>query len=343
MRRSAGLAASLFLTALSLTACGHGAVIGSGPLPTPTPITPSVTNEFAVPTANSQPSGITSAADGFLYFTELNPAAGNIGQVGTGGSFKEFNIASKGGTTGNFGVGITTGPDGNLWFTEQGAAPGIATMTLSGQSVTEYPIPGSAPAFITRGPVINTLVFTDPGHNAIGQITTTGTMTETTIPTASANPLGITVLTNDTSHAYFAEHDASKIGVYDAVAKTIVEVPTLTPNAGPTMIVQGPDGAVWFTENNIAKLGRLTTSGSMTEYPLAPATSASGLVVGLDNNLYFADAAQNKFGQFNPLTLKVAEFNIPTANAMPAVMTLGPDNRVYFTEVNANKIGQINY
>jgi virginiamycin B lyase len=343
MRRSAGLAASLFLTALGLAGCGHGGVIGSGPLPTSPPITPSVTNEFSVPTAGSKPNGIALGRDGFLYFTELNPSAGNIGQSSNGGTIKEINIAAKGGTAGNFGVFIASGPDGNLWFTEQGAAPGIAKMDLGGSAVTEYPIPGSAPQFITTGPVINTLVFTDPGHNAVGQITTSGTVTEAPLPTANANPLGITLLGGNVNNAYFTEHDASKIGIYNAVANTVTEVPTLTANAGPTMIVQGPDGALWFTENNAAQLGRLSTSGTITEYPLAPAKSATALVVGLDNNFYFADPVQNKFGQFNPLTLKVTEFNIPAQNATPGNMTIGSDSLIYMTEQGANKIGQINY
>jgi streptogramin lyase len=341
MRRSAGLAASLFLTALALAGCGHGAVIGSGPLPTPTPVVPSVTNEYSLPTANSQPDGIAGARDGFLYFTELG--AGNIGQITTGGSVKEFSIATEGGTTGNHGVSITQGPDGNLWFTEQGAKPGIALMQLAGNKVTEYPITGSVPGFITPGPVQNTLLFTDPGHNAIGQITTAGTFSETTIPTANANPLGITVLTNNVNLAFFTEHDASKIGIFDASTNTIAEYATLTPNAGPTTIVQGPDGAAWFTENNVAKIGRITSTGNITEYPLSPAKSATAMVVGLDNNFYFADPAQGKFASFNPLTLTVTEFAVPASNAGIAAMVVGPDSRIYFTEQTANKIGQINY
>lgn len=339
MRRSAGLAASLFLTALALGGCGHGGVIGSGPLPTATPIVPSVTNEFNVPTANSQPGGIVSALDGFLYFTEQ--ASGNIGQVTTGGSMLEFNIVTKGGTAGNNAIGITTGPDSNLWFTEQGAAPGIGQMLLGNHDITEFSIPGSSPTFIIKGPLANTLVFSDPGQNKMGQITTSGGVTEWSIPTANANPLGLAV--GPDQKVYFAENSASKIGVLDPSTGTITEIPTLTPNAGPTTIVNGQGGLLWFTENNVAKLGSLTTSGLMKEYPLTPATSATALVQGVDNNLYFADPAQNKIGQFVPTTGTVTEFAIPTANAFPGQLTLGPDFRIYFTEVKGNKIAQFNY
>lgn len=342
MRPSAGLAASLFVSACALAACGHGTVIGSGPLPTPTPIIPKVTNEFAIPTANSNPGGLTVGRDGFMYFTEQN--TGKIGQTSTGGSMKEFTIASNGGTAGNNGFDITAGPDGNLWFTERGASPGIARMEITNQAVTEYPVAGSSPAFIVPGPVQNTLVFSDPGHNAIGQITTSGTVSETGIPTANANPLGLTTNSGDVNHVYFVENNASNVGILNVQSNVISEVPTLTPNAGPTAIVQGPDGALWFTENNVAKIGRLTLSGQMTEYPLSPATSATGLVTALDNNLYFADPAQNQIGRISGISPgTVTEFAIPTANALPFKLIIGPDGRIYFTEAQGNKIGQLNY
>lgn len=345
MRRSAGLAAALFFTALGLAGCGHGTVIGSGPLPTAKPVPPSVAAEYTVPTANAAPAGLTSARDGFDYFGEEN--AGNIGQISLGGAVKEFGIAANGGTAGNDAYGITSGPDGNLWFTERGTSPGIGTMKIAGNAVTEYPIAGSSPAFIITGPATDSLVFTDPGHNAIGQISTAGAVTETTIPTANANPLGLTVGPNQM--VYFVEHDASKIGIYDPVAKTITEIQTLTPNAGPTAIALGPGGAVWFTENNVAQAGWLNGSGTMKEFPLTPAASATAMTIGADNNLYFTDPVQNKIGVLNLLTLQASEFSVPTGNAFPVPpafpgqMSLNANSLVIFTEPLAGKIGVISY
>lgn len=342
MRPTAGLAASLFLTVLAFAGCAHGTVIGSNPLPTPTPTVPKVTNEFTVPTANSKPGGIVLAPDGYLYFTEQN--AGQIGQMTTGGSFKEFGIAANGGTAGNNPVDITSGSDGNLWFTEQGASPGIGMMALVGEAVTEHPIAGSSPTFITRGPIANTLVFSDPGNNAIGQITTSGAVTETPIPTANADPLGLAVNSGDVNHVYFVENSASKIGILNVQTHAITEVPTLTPNAGPMTIVQGPDGAMWFTENNAAKIGRISTSGVMTEYPLAPAASAAGLIAASDNNLYFGDVAQNEIGRISAIApATITEYAIPTASASPGQFAFGVDGLLYFTETNGNKIARMIY
>lgn len=349
MRRSAGLAASLFLTVLSLAGCGKGGVIGSGPLPTPTPIVPKVTNEFPIPAAGAKPGGITLGSDSFLYFTEQGAA--NIGRVTIGGSFNEYSISSGGGTAGVVPVDITAGPDGNLWFTEQGK--GIAKMILGSWQVTEYPLAGSNPTYIITGPVQNTLVFSDPAHNAVGEYNiNTASFTQSPALTANANPMGLAVNSANANDVFIAEHDASKIAVWDAVNNTLVgEFSTITPNAGPTSIVQGPDGAMWFTENNVAKIGRMSLTGQMSEFPLSPATSATALVAAHDNNFYFTDQTQNQIGQVGVQPGTVAEFGVPSASAFPAPapnvfpgkMILGPDARVYFTEPNTNKIGQLNY
>jgi hypothetical protein len=45
--------------------------------------------------------------------------------------------------------------------------------------------------------------------------------------------------------------------------------PIPTANSGPSSITVGPDGALWFTENNAAtvKVARITTAGVITEFP----------------------------------------------------------------------------
>jgi streptogramin lyase len=43
-----------------------------------------------------------------------------------------------------------------------------------------------------------------------------------------------------------------------AAAGTITEFPTPTKSA-PIGITAGPDGNLWFTEENVSKIGRITT------------------------------------------------------------------------------------
>lgn len=329
-----------------MAGCGHGTVIGSGPLPTPTPAVPRVTNEFAV-ASNSQPMGITVGSDGFLYFTEQGVANGapKIGKISTGGALTEIAVSPA--TAQPFG--IVRGLDNLLWFTEMGTDAIVSMTTASGNTMTSYPLgtpPGGAaswkPAFITNGPGTTTLFFSAPGANAIGQITTLGAVSSFLIPTPNANPQGL--VTGPDLNVWFVETAASKIGRLNPATGTITEFPTPTANAGPTTIVLGPDGALWFTENSVSKLGRITTTGVSNDFALTNFGSATALVVGADSNFYFADPAKNQFGQaIISGTFEAKAFALPTANAQPGVFVLGPDNRIYFTQTGAAKIGQISY
>ena len=53
----------------------------------------------------------------------------------------------------------------------------------------------------------------------------------------------------------------------------ITEYAVPTPNAYLDDITAGPDGALWFTEFEGNKIGRITALGAIVEYPL-PTPSA---------------------------------------------------------------------
>src|SRR5256885_14851667 len=46
---------------------------------------------------------------------------------------------------------------------------------------------------------------------------------------------------------------------------TVTEFAIPTANSQPTGITSGPDGNLWFTENNTNKIGKCTTAGGITE------------------------------------------------------------------------------
>ncbi len=340
MRGSVGLGAVGIFCAVALAACGNGTVIGSGPVPTASPVTPSNSAEFKVPTAGSSPSIIAAGHDGFIYFTEA--AASQIGQLSTGGAIVE--IKTK--TAAAAPADIIAGANGVMWFTEP-PAHNIATIpTFSSTAVIEYRVAwaNATPKFIANGPAQNTMYFTDPGANAIGRITTTGAVSGPfAIPTASADPADI--VEGPDNNMWFCEYAAAKIGHLNATTNVVDREYALAPGANPTAIVIGPDGALWFTENNAAapKLGRLTTSGVLNEYPLTGAKSATGMALDAFGNIDVVDAAKNSIGQFNVNSLTYTEYGIKTANANPAWITLGPDSKMYFTEQTANQIGQFTY
>jgi streptogramin lyase len=65
----------------------------------------------------------------------------------------------------------------------------------------------------------------------------------------------------------------------------------------PEGITVGPDGNLWFIERNYNKVGRVTTSGVFTEFPIpTPYGSPYGIATGLDANLWFTEFDGNKIG-----------------------------------------------
>ncbi len=86
----------------------------------------------------------------------------------------------------------------------------------------------------------------------------------------------------------------------------------------------GPDGALWFTENNAAtvKVARITTAGVITEFP-------TGIAPGLCPALITTGPG----GTFT-------EFPLPTANNFPGAIVMGPDGALWFTQSGTNSIGR---
>src|SRR5262245_41871628 len=59
----------------------------------------------------------------------------------------------------------------------------------------------------------------------------------------------------------------------------------LTPNAGLTGIVRGPDGNFWFTEFAASRVARVTPTGTITEFStgISDGSGPLNITVGPDN------------------------------------------------------------
>jgi virginiamycin B lyase len=123
-----------------------------------------------------------------------------------------------------------------------------------------------------------------------------------------------------------------------ALAQIITEFPLST---GPRGIVTGPDGVLWFTEPGANKIGRITTSGVITEFPVGSIGLYYGwITAGPDGALWFTESAANKIGRITTAGV-LSEFPVPTANSAPTGIALGPDGNLWFSEVSANNIGRV--
>jgi virginiamycin B lyase len=269
--------------------------------------------EFPIPTPSSDPVEIALGPDSALWFTEAN--ANKIGRITTGGSVSEFTLPTaqiNPCPTSSFVPGapfaIAAGPDGALWFTEV-CDNKIGRITTTG-SVSLFAIPSaiSDPSGIAAGPD-GALWFTEntasscqgclSAGNTIGRITTSGSISEFTTPTANSGPFGIGA--GPDGALWFTENNANKIGRISTTG-SISEFPVPTANSGATEIRAGPDGALWFTEIFANQIGRISITGSISEFPVpTPNSGPFEIAVGPDLSLWFTEEFAGKIGRITAL------------------------------------------
>jgi virginiamycin B lyase len=129
-------------------------------------------------------------------------------------------------------------------------------------------------------------------------------------------------------------------------------------NTVPQGITAGPDGGIWFTEQNAGKIGRMDPNGTVTdEYLLPdPASLPRGIVLGRDGNLWFTERSARKIGLVNLSANLVGCSSGPgntivathasycvtesaTLNFAPDGIAAGPDGNIWFGEIAVDANG----
>jgi virginiamycin B lyase len=239
------------------------------------------------------------------------------------------------------GFGIATGADGALWFTEYGAYK-IGRITTEGL-IAEYWTSG-APYSIVAGPD-GGLWFTENGPNGIGRISTDGTITQYSIPCCGVPN---TIAAGSDGALWFTEGRSNRIGRITTDG-TVTEYPLPNPDARSSHgITVGPDGALWFSEdipgapdptgyNAINKIGRIATTGEVTDYALPPSPVYQGvfsIAAGSDGAMWFTEYYYGNIGRIN-MDGVVTEYGLASFG-FPAAIAAGPDGALWFTESSDN-------
>src|SRR5215204_706746 len=104
----------------------------------------------------------------------------------------------------------------------------------------------------------------------------------------------------------------------------------------PLGVTSGCDGEnVWFTEQETAKIGRITTSGTITKHGTLSGP-ALGITCGPDNNIWFTETSTSKIGRLKPSEPEApTEFSVGTLQ--PTYITEGPDGNLWFIAPGQDK------
>jgi streptogramin lyase len=248
---------------------------------------------------------------------------------------------------------IAAGSDGNMWFTE---FPGnaIARITPAGV-VTEFPVP-TPNAFDANGPHIiaasdGNLWFTEPGStaNKIAKSTTTGTITEFSTlfaPPPPDEPYGL--VDRGDGNIWYVANGSSRVGFLSYNGSLAGETSVPTASAGPFSIATAPDNDLYYTENNVDKIGRIHDLFSpQSEITLTAGTHPHDIIRGPDGNLWFTEFDRGNIGRLSPNSFSVTgEFPTLTPLSGPWSLTVGQDGAIWFSEQGStgstvDKVGRI--
>jgi streptogramin lyase len=239
---------------------------------------------------------------------------------------------------------IAAGHDGNLWFIDDNGN-GFGNVTPAGVvSTWNWDNTGTNRGLkqIAAGPDGNVWVTMCIAQR-IAKITPAGAVTEYAAGITSC-PDGITA--GPDGNMWFTE-------TYGAIGKITMggqvteydgpyHAGLLSAASHPIGIVAGPDGNMWFTEWGNDRIGKITTSGTLTQYAVTSGSGPTGIVAGPDGNLWFTEDNGNRIGKITTAGA-VTEYSsgIPSGS-YPEGITAGPDGNLWFTEYSSGgKIGRI--
>ena len=279
---------------------------------------------------------------------------------------KEFPLAEFAGPN-----DITTGPDGALWASD-GSLGRLWRVTTKGKvSSIET---GAGPVGVTTGP--DGALWVADRDDKIHRVTTGGHITTYPLPTPGSFP--VSIVSGPDGALWFTESPAADRPNHPVGPDH--RVPAPDPRAFAPEITAGPDGALWFTESGGNKVGRITTSGELTEYPLETPDSLPGEIVARHGALYFTEGNTNVISRMSTAGKVTRRDPLPTANANPIglastrhglfvaehaanaivplnkggwfgrevrtkcspdALTLGPDGNLWYTADNEDRIGRL--
>ncbi len=114
-----------------------------------------------------------------------------------------------------------------------------------------------------------------------------------------------------------------------SVVPSIVEYP-VPAISGIGALATGPDGNLWFAASGSAKIGSITTSGTVSEY--AVHGNPGGIATGPDGNLWITDS-YNEIAVLSPAGTVVNTYAVGDPNILSGIVA-GSDGAMWFSEAH---------
>lgn len=256
---------------------------------------------------------IAVGPDKNLWFTDCND--GQIDKMTMTGVETKYTTPISGGCP----TGIISGPHSDLWFLEGSY---IGRVTTSGQfDMYLIPIPNEQTYCLTLGPDRNIWFAEDQGgfrQQMIGRIRPDGKFLP---PFNIGGYLGM--VKGPDGRVWVTQYNAQDIFAVDSTGNRTIYGPLTEP---AEHIVVGPDGNLWFNEQDY--IGKITTSGAITEYSEPVSLGLTNLVVGADKHIWFTTYHTSYIGRVS--LDGVSQYFQNPFNVQEFAMAEGPDKNIWW-------------
>lgn len=213
------------------------------------------------------------------------------------------------------------------------------------------------PSYITFDPQDHDLYISDVGNNVIRRMSLTAGGTFTTLAGsgheeyrdgvgASAglwSPLGI--VTRPDGSLFLADAGNHVIRQIYAQGPTppppthgivLYDLPVI--GDAPAALVASPDGSLWYSVQNVNKLGQIQPNGKFVEFALPAGVIPQNLAFDAAGNIWFVNGSS--IGFFTPSNGTTTVYPIPSGNAA-LDLTLGSDGNMWYVTGNTASIGRV--
>ncbi len=109
--------------------------------------------------------------------------------------------------------------------------------------------------------------------------------------------------------------------------------------AHPYGITSGPDGNLWATNEATGKIGKITPSGTITEYA-GPSDAPRGITAGPDGNLWFVEHSIREVNRMTTAGALTTHLLTRTGTYNTSITT-GPDGNLWFTESESEYVAKM--
>jgi virginiamycin B lyase len=244
---------------------------------------------------------------------------------------------------GDFPSFLAFGPNNTMWFTENGGNI-IVRVDATGEMV-DYPIQAgnnNDPQDIITVPG-DGIWFT--GLAEIGRIAPDDTLKvwyETSVGASAGLPDALAV--GPGGEVWYTDDGGYVCHISSSGKSGCYGIHATTKDIWMRGLAMGSDGALWFTEDNLASaadtqnaIGRLTTDGRYRQWTLPPGSGPTRIAAGPDGALWFTERGGQSIGRITTSGV-ITQFPLPRG-VYPFDIVSGPGQALWFT--TDTRVGRI--